>query len=293
MTLSMAMMRQVARGGHRACNGAAGVGLGVGTALGPALGGLIIPMMAWRGIFWVQLPLSVLALILATAVLSPDHAAKASPSANLRSFLDRSLMPNLFMNALVAAVMMTTLVVGPFYLSLALGLTATQVGLVMTVGPALSVVSGAPSGWLVDHAGSRRVLLAGLLLMTAGTFALATLPGRAGVAGYLLAIIVLTPGYQLFQAANNTAALADVRVDRRGTVSGLLNLSRNLGLIAGSTAMGALFAFGTGTADFTYAPGLAIAAGMQLTFITAGGMMVFAILVAIRLGVRAWNPLRS
>lgn len=281
MTLSMAMMRQVASEGRigRAM-GLLGTVSALGTALGPALGGLIIPLMGWRGIFWVQLPLSVLALILAAAVLSPDRAAKASPGSSLWLMLNRSLMPNLFMNVLVAAVMMTTLVVGPFYLSLALGLTATQVGLVMTVGPALSVVSGAPSGWLVDHAGSRRVLLAGLLLMTAGTFALATLPGRAGVTGYLLAIIVLTPGYQLFQAANNTAALADVRVDRRGSVSGLLNLSRNIGLIAGSTAMGALFAFGAGTADLTHAAGLAIAAGMQLTFLTAGGIMAMAILVA-------------
>ena len=163
----------------------------------------------------------------------------------------------------------------------------------MTAGPALAIFSGAPSGRLVDHLGSRRVLVAGLLLLTTGTFAMAILPGWAGVAGYIMAVVVLTPGYQLFQAANNTAALADVRVDRRGTVSGLLNLSRNLGLIAGSTAMGALFAFGTGTADFTSAPGLAIAAGMQLTFVTAGGMMVVAILVAIRLGVRARNPLRS
>ncbi|MEH6776398.1 MAG: MFS transporter, partial [Cereibacter changlensis] len=250
MTLSMALMRQTASEARLGrAMGLLGTVSALGTALGPALGGLMLPLTGWRGVFWFQAPLSALALILAVAVLSPERAAKAAPRGRLRSVLDRSLLPNLLLNVLVAAVMMTTLVVGPFYLSLALGLSVAQVGLVMTVGPALSIVSGAPSGRLVDHLGSRRVVLAGLLLLTTGTFALAILPGRAGVAGYLLAILVLTPGYQLFQAANNTAALADARADLRGAVSGLLNLSRNLGLIAGSTAMGALFAFGAGTAD--------------------------------------------
>lgn len=293
MTLSMALMRQTASEARLGrAMGLLGTVSALGTALGPALGGLMLPLTGWRGVFWFQAPLSALALILAVAVLSPERAAKAAPRGRLRSVLDRSLLPNLLLNVLVAAVMMTTLVVGPFYLSLALGLSVTQVGLVMTVGPALSIVSGAPSGRLVDHLGSRRVVLAGLLLLTTGTFALAILPGRAGVAGYLLAILVLTPGYQLFQAANNTAALADARADLRGAVSGLLNLSRNLGLIAGSTAMGALFAFGAGTADLTRVTAQAIAAGMQLTFLTAGGVMSLAILAMHRHLAAARNELR-
>ena len=59
--------------------------------------------------------------------------------------LDRGILPNLIVNLLVAAVMMTTLVVGPFYLALGLGLPATLVGLVMAVGPVLSIASGVPS----------------------------------------------------------------------------------------------------------------------------------------------------
>ena len=36
--------------------------------------------------------------------------------------------------------------------------------------------------------------------------------------GYVLGILVLTPGYQLVQTANHTAALADVAKERRGAV---------------------------------------------------------------------------
>ena len=100
--------------------------------------------------------------------------------------------------------------------------------------------------------------------------------------GYLFAVFALTPGYQLFQAANNTAALADVPADRRGTVSGLLSLSRNIGLIAGASAMGAVFAFGVGTDDFARASASAIEAGLRLTFLLAAGMMFLALFLTFR-----------
>ncbi|ESQ82151.1 hypothetical protein AEAC466_18620 [Asticcacaulis sp. AC466] len=147
----------------------------------------------------------------------------------------------------------------------------------MAVGPAISIFSGVLSGRLVDAWGSGRTLGLGLILLTSGAFMLALLPNIIGLAGYLISIIVLTPGYQLFQAANNTAALANVAKERRGTVSGWLSLSRNIGLIAGASLMGMIFAFGAGTQDFAHASALAIASGMRLTFLLAGGLTLIAV----------------
>lgn len=281
MTLSMALMREAA--GEARIGRAMGL-LGtlsaLGTALGPSLGGVLIPVGGWRAVFLVQVPVAVVALLLAMAVL-PRGAGKGPVApVRLRAVLDRSLAPGLLANLLVAAVMMTTLVVGPFYLGIGLGLEEALVGLVMSAGPAISIVCGVPSGRLVDGWGPRRVMAAGLVLLAAGAFLMATLPALAGVAGYGLAIIVLTPGYQLFQAANTTAALADVPRDRRGTVSGLLGLSRNIGLIAGASVMGAVFALGAGMTDFVHAAPAAIESGMRLTFLTAGGLMIAASLIA-------------
>jgi hypothetical protein len=101
-----------------------------------------------------------------------------------------------------------------------------------------------------------------------------------GIGGYVLAIIVLTPGYQLFQAANNTGTLMSIPIEQQGTVSGLLNLSRNTGAILGAAGLGAIFATGVGTAELAQASGAAIAMGMQFTFLVAGGMMICAIVVA-------------
>lgn len=281
MTLAMALMRQTAdetRVGR--AMGLLGTVSALGTALGPSLGGLLIPLAGWRTIFWLQVPLAALALILAISMLPGDSGKGKGSSASLWSVMTRSLAPSLFVNILVAAVMMTTLVVGPFYLGLGLGLTATEVGFLMAVGPMISIFSGVPSGRLVDAWGSARVLATGLILLTAGAVLLAFAPNAIGVVGYVLAIVVLTPGYQLFQAANNTVALADVPKDRQGTVSGLLGLSRNIGLIAGASAMGAVFARGVGTEDFVHATTSAIATGMRLTFLLASVMMIVAIAVA-------------
>ncbi|EFP3481476.1 MFS transporter [Salmonella enterica] len=280
MTLSMALMRQVAGSADigRAM-GILGTVSALGTALGPSLGGLLLPLTGWRGVFWIQVPLAVLTIILAVTAL-PDEAVKRKPAGSgLKTPLSRKIISSLFVNMLVAAVMMTTLVVGPFFLSSGLGMNSVYVGLVMTIGPVISIFSGIPSGRLVDRLGSRLIVAAGISLLAAGTFLMAGLPQIMGVPGYIISLAVLTPGYQLFQAANNTAVLSDVRDDRRGTISGMLSFSRNVGLIAGASAMGAVFAHQVGTHDFTLASAEAIRDGMRGTFLLAGVLMLVAVAV--------------
>lgn len=289
MTLSMALMRQTGGEAHLGRSmGLLGTVSALGTALGPSLGGMLISVGGWRSIFWAQVPLAATALILAVVTLPVESGPTRPVSPSLWSVMDRSLVPSLLVNILVAAVMMTTLVVGPFYLGIGLGLSATQVGLVMAAGPVTSIFSGVPSGRLVDVWGSGRVLSLGLALLISGALLLAFLPNMIGVSGYVLAVLVLTPGYQLFQAANNTAILTDAPRERRGMVSGLLSLSRNIGLISGASLMGIVFASGVGTNNFAHAEASAIAAGMRLTFLLAGGMILIAI--AIVLGQRSASP---
>lgn len=291
MVLAMALMRQSAGPGAMGrAMGLLGTVSALGTALGPVLGGALLPLAGWRGLFWLQLPLGLLALGLALVVLPQGRAAGAARIPGLRAALDRDLIPGLAINLLVAAVMMATLTVGPFYLTGALGLTAPQAGLVMAVGPVVSILSGLPAGRLVDRLGSGRVLRLGLGLLAAGAAGLALLPGIAGVAGYGLALAVLTPGYQLFQAANNTQALAEQPEGLRGTVSGLLALSRNLGLIAGASGLGAVFVLGAGSGDLAQAGPEALTQGLRLTFLTGAALALVALGLARRSGSAASVP---
>jgi EmrB/QacA subfamily drug resistance transporter len=212
-------------------------------------------------------------------VLAEGRAA--SPLVRLAMLRDPVLRTGLATSALVSTVMMATLVVGPFYLSRALGLNAAAVGLVLSVGPLIAALTGAPAGHLVDRLGARRLSVAGLIGMTAGCFLLSMLPASLGIGGYVAPIVVLTAGYALFQTANNTAVMADIRPDQRGVVSGMLNLSRNLGLITGASVMGAVFALASASADITTAHPAAVSTGMRITFAAAGMLIVAALAIAV------------
>ena len=209
------------------------------------------------------------------------EARAASPLIQLAMFRGPVLSASLAMSALVSTVMMATLVVGPFYLSRALALNAALVGIVMSIGPITSMLIGVPAGRNVDRLGMPFMVIVGLIEMAVGLIALVVLPAMFGIVGYIAAIVLLSPGYQMFQAANNTAVMMNVHPDQRGVISGLLNLSRNLGLITGASVMGAVFALGSATTDITIARPEAVATGMRITFAAAAILIVVALAIAV------------
>jgi EmrB/QacA subfamily drug resistance transporter len=224
--------------------------------------------------------------LLAAAVIGAGLFIRAetravSPLIRLAMFRDPVLSASLAMSALVATVMMVTLVVGPFYLSGALGLDVAVAGLVLSVGPLVVALSGVPSGRIADRFGARRMTTAGLIGIATGSVMLAMLPATLGVAGYIVPIVVITVGYAVFQTANNTAVMTDIAPDQRGVVSGMLNLSRNLGLMTGASAMGAVFALASATTDITTAHPEAVATGMRISFAVAASLIVVALAIAV------------
>jgi MFS family permease len=176
---------------------------------------------------------------------------------------------------------MAMLVIGPFYLAHALQLGTAIVGVVMSVGPVVAALAGMPAGRVVDRLGAHRVTLGGLVGIAAGSLALSVLPVGLGTAGYLVPIVVITAHYALFQAANNTAVMSDVHPDQRGVISGLLNLSRNLGLVTGASVMGAVFSLAAGTVEFTIARPEAVAAGMRAALAVATALISVALAVKL------------
>ena len=349
VTLTMAFVGEtVPKARTGSAMGLLGTMSAIGTALGPSLGGVLIAGLGWRAIFLVNVPLGILAFLLARRHLPVDRrrpradrvgfdiagtlllaltlaayalavttgrggfgplnmallsaaafgvglfvlaeSRAASPLIRLAMFGDPVLSASLATSALVSTVLMATLVVGPFYLSRALGLDAALVGLVMSVGPLVAALTGVPAGRVADRFGAQRVTIVGLTGIAAGSFMLSVTPATLGITGYIAPIVVVTAGYALFQTANNTAVMADVRPDRRGVVSGLLNLSRNLGLITGASVMGAVFALASATIDITTARPEAVTAGMRTTFAVAAMLIVVALAVAVGSRALATRP---
>jgi chemotaxis methyl-accepting protein methylase len=139
------------------------------------------------------------AAVFAAGLFVLAEARAASPLIRLAMFRDPMLSASLAMSALVSTVMMATLVVGPFYLSRALGLDAAMVGLVLSVGPLAAALTGVPAGRIADRFGAQRMTIGRALAIAAGSFALSMLPTTFGIAGYIAPIVVITVGYALFQ----------------------------------------------------------------------------------------------
>ncbi|HSD38188.1 MAG TPA: MFS transporter [Rhodocyclaceae bacterium] len=210
----------------------------------------------------------------------------AAPLIRLEMFRNPVLRTGLVTSMLVMTVIITTLVVGPFYLSRGLGLDAATLGLVMSCAPATVALCGVPCGRLVDRFSAQRMGLLGLGGMILGCVLLAALPTRWGVPAYVLPLILIAFHYALFQAANNTAVMKDVSPEQRGATSGLLNLARNLGLITGASLMGAVFAFAAHADDIIVGSADAIAGGMRVTFAVAAVLVGAAFIVAHKGGTR-------
>jgi EmrB/QacA subfamily drug resistance transporter len=220
------------------------------------------------------------AAAIAAGLFALAQTRTRSPLIRLEMFRSRRLRSGLATSTLVSTVMMTTLVVGPFYLTVGLKLDAAGVGLVMSIGPLVAALTGVPAGRIADRFGAQRTAIVGLTAIAAGALALAAIPTTLEIAGYIAPIVVITAGYALFQTANNTNVMTDVSADQRGVTSGMLNLSRNLGLITGASVMGALFSVAAGASDIATAPPDSVAGAMRITFLVAALLSLVALAVS-------------
>jgi len=260
----------------------------IGTLLlAVTLAAYALAMTIGRGHFGLFNIALLLVAVLGVGCFLLAEARVASPLIRLVMFHDPVLNAGLAMSTLVSTVMMATLVVGPFYLSQGLGLKTALVGLTLSAGPLVAALTGVPAGRIVDRFGAQRMTLIGLVGIAAGSFILSMMKVSFGVIGYIAPIVLITSSYALFQAANNTVIMTGIRPDQRGVISGMLSLSRNLGLITGASAMGAVFALASATTDIKAANTDAIAIGMRTTFAVAAILILIGIVIAIRSRARA------
>ena len=222
----------------------------IGTTLGPSLGGFILAKQNWRATFFTLSVLGVLSFFLLLIFIPKTQTSNLTQKnhtplfTSLRKTFSNSLLRNqLLYNFTVSVVMMTTLITGPFYLVNHLHIKPDQMGLIMSTGPVTSAVFGFLSGYLTDRYGARLIIQLGLFQLLIGALSFTLIPSLAGALGFSFCAFLLSVGYQLFLSANSTRLMTTFSTDQRGSISGALSFTRNLGLISGTVFMGALFDF--------------------------------------------------
>jgi MFS family permease len=273
--------------------GMIGAVVGLGLTVGPPVGGFLLEAWGWRWIFFVNLPVGVLAIVLGLRLVPRDVRVAGAPreTGPLRLF-DRALFFDpafgtaalaLFLSfvALFASVFLT-----PFYLERVLGLAPAAVGRVLVVVPLLLVSISPLAGTLSDRMGTRRLAIAGLSILTAGMLLMAFLvggPAPAGVLALVCGLFVVGLGQGLFQSPNASAAMGAAPLEKLGLAGGAIATLRNLGMLCGVGLAATIF---EGREAAYLAAGLAAApaagAGMRDALVVAAGIAVLGVFTVSR-----------
>lgn len=206
-------------------------------ALSPALGGLIVDSLSWRWIFYANLPLALITLLLTLLWITPDVTAKLRPKLDVGSIFQQVRSPMLRTAMLIylciPGVFIGTSLIAILY-SRGLGYDATQTGALMLPWALASALAIFLSKQLFNRCGPKPLLLAGMALQCVGILLL------NAPALIIPAYLLMGLGGSLCSSTAQTLAFVDIPAERMGHASALWNINRQVSFCLGAAALSAL-----------------------------------------------------
>jgi EmrB/QacA subfamily drug resistance transporter len=318
-----------------------GIG-GLAIAIGPLVGGAIAEGLSWNAIFWVNVPIGLVAMVLAATRLEESYGPEgrldlpglALASSGLLALVwgvingneDGWTSPTIVASLAAGVVLLTGFLVRQartsnpmlplrFFRSRAFS-AANAVSFLMFFGVFGSIFllsqffqvvqgmgpfeaglrtlpwTGAPAivapiaGLLAGRIGGRPILIAGMVLLSAG------LAWLAAVVSPTVAYATLVPGFiaagvgmGLFFAPIADIVLSSVPAVEEGKASGATNTIREVGGVFGVAVLASVF-----SANGSYATPTEYVAGLQPAIALGAGLVAIAAVVAVALPARIRRP---
>jgi EmrB/QacA subfamily drug resistance transporter len=156
-------------------------------------------------------------------------------------FRDRNFSVTNWVSGVLAVGMMGIFLPFTIYLQSVLGFSALKAGLTMAPASVVSMFVAPVAGRMTDKIGGKFILMSGLVLFGAGMgwMALIAHP-NATWPQFLLPLIVAGVGMGCIFAPLVTVAMRNIDPRIAGAASGVLNTVRQVGLVIGTAAVGAL-----------------------------------------------------
>ncbi len=268
-----------------------------GGAAGPILAGQLVQYFGWPAVFWFRVPLSLIALLLATGLPAGTPQSRQrfdAPGAvllvltittmllalNQLQHLDTAawrlaLLAGLTVAAAIGFVMreqrtaqpimalhffrdgdftvvnlanvglnlagFSIMLLMPFYLDRAAGLSVGTAGVVLAASP-LGIMLAAPlAGRLAVRISPRRLALIGAAMMAAAQTLIGEVSGQLGITLLTCFMALQGIGLGLFQVAYFDITTASMPRSDRGVAGSLVMMTRTIGVVTAATVLMLIF----------------------------------------------------
>src|SRR5215467_6532320 len=230
-----------------------GIAVVMAPAIGPTLGGWITDNYTWRWIFFVNIPVGILSLLLTSRLIQdPPYLRRRKlsetkidyiglifvvwwewrhkdPIIDLHLFKERTFaVSNLLMFMLGFALLGSTLLL-PLFMQTLLGYSAQQAGLGLMPGGFAIMLLLPLVGFLLSRYTPRWLLVFGLVVLSTSLFHMTTFDLQVDFRTTTIARLLQAVGMAFLFVPINTAAYASLPREKNNAASGLMNLARNIG----------------------------------------------------------------
>jgi predicted MFS family arabinose efflux permease len=224
----------------------------LGSVTGPGMGGLLLGRFGWPSIFFVNIPVCLLAMLLACVGLRELSLTEGkAPGNGVRLMVGLFRRPSFSWAWLV--LLSSSVVSGAFYTLLPFDLSGVQrlppatAGLVLLCLPFGVTLTAPISGYLTDRFGANVLMLSGLALMIGSVGVLTLAVGhRASVLDLALRLLLVGITRGIFDGPTQTLLMSKGSRETLGAASGLSALGRNLGLALGPLLISVTWLWMTG-----------------------------------------------
>ncbi|MBI4337580.1 MAG: MFS transporter [Chloroflexi bacterium] len=133
--------------------------------------------------------------------------------------------------------------VAAFFLLQGKGFSQSMAGLLLATFPFMRFLFGPLAGAASDRVGTRRLIIAGNVLLVVGLLVLSSLDADAGWARILVGFLLMGLGPAVFEPSNTSHFMGSTSRDRLGTASASISTGRQIGLSGGLAVAGAVYAW--------------------------------------------------
>ncbi|MBP2031528.1 EmrB/QacA subfamily drug resistance transporter [Clostridium algifaecis] len=201
------------------------------------------------------------------------------PIVELDMFKNPVFSGSLAIAVLLYAVITGSTLIFPFYLQQAMGYSTFMSGLLIASGPIGCAIFSPIAGRASNYFGDHKVMMFGIAAFTFGVFMMSKLNTFSSAVAFAITFFFFDGSIAFFQTPNNACIISMSKPEKRGLSSGLLNLSRSIGQTTGSSLIGAIFYFFTGTKSAAEFNPINITFGMSNTCLVSAGIMICALII--------------